>query len=260
MSIKENTASLQEILEIVNELPEAGGVQLPTLQATPTISVDSSTGLITASVTQSAGYVAAGTKEATMQLTTQAAQTITPGISNKTIASGRYLTGTQTIKGDSNLIAENIKKNVSIFDVIGNYEGTSCGQYCWKKYAVKKNYELTQESLGTTEPDDCGIASYPSYKITDDGYFQMNTGTAALDVFHLPIGATDGKTKYIYREVWNYAVSGSYYTYTKYTLSDTYTETKSDFLGYVVSDNSNMYPDDGTSVDGYWYVLVGDTD
>lgn len=90
-------------------------------QATPTISV-STNGLITATVTQEAGLVAAGTKSATKQLTTQAAQTITPSTSNKTIASGKYLTGTQTIKGDSNLKAENIKKGVSIFGVAGSHE------------------------------------------------------------------------------------------------------------------------------------------
>lgn len=55
--------------------------------------------------------------------TTQAAQTITPTTSDQTIASGKYLTGDQTIKGDSNLIAENIKKDVQIFGVTGTHEG-----------------------------------------------------------------------------------------------------------------------------------------
>lgn len=91
-------------------------------QATPSISV-SSAGKITATHTQSAGYVSAGTKTATKQLTTQAAQTITPGTSNRTISSGRYLTGTQTIKGDSNLVAANIKSGVSIFGVTGTHAG-----------------------------------------------------------------------------------------------------------------------------------------
>lgn len=91
-------------------------------QATPSISV-STAGKITASATQSAGYVSTGTKSATKQLTTQAAQTITPGTSDKTIASGRYLTGTQTIKGDANLVSGNIKSGVSIFGVAGTYEG-----------------------------------------------------------------------------------------------------------------------------------------
>lgn len=103
----------------VNAMPTA-------TQATPSISV-SSAGLITASATQSAGYVAAGTKKATKQLTVQAAQTITPGTTNKTIASGRYLTGTQTIKGDSNLVAGNIKSGVSIFGVAGTFEGSGGG-------------------------------------------------------------------------------------------------------------------------------------
>lgn len=57
----------------------------------------------------------------------QAAQTITPGASDKTIASGKYLSGTQTIKGDANLLAENIKNGVSIFGVIGSFAGESSG-------------------------------------------------------------------------------------------------------------------------------------
>ena len=95
-------------------------------QATPSISVSSS-GLITASSTQSAGYVSAGTKSATKQLTVQAAQTITPSTSDKTIASGRYLTGTQTIKGDVNLKAENIAEGISIFGVTGTHSGGGGG-------------------------------------------------------------------------------------------------------------------------------------
>lgn len=90
-------------------------------QAAPSISV-STGGKITASATQTEGYVAAGTKSATKQLTVQAAQTITPGTENKTIASGRYLTGTQTIKGDPNLVAENIVSGKTIFGVAGAAE------------------------------------------------------------------------------------------------------------------------------------------
>lgn len=93
------------------------------IQATPIISVGPSSGLIIATATQTDGYVSAGTKSATQQLTVQAAQTITPGTSDKTIASGRYLTGTQTIKGDANLIAANIASGVSIFGVTGTHSG-----------------------------------------------------------------------------------------------------------------------------------------
>lgn len=52
-----------------------------------------------------------------------AAKTYTPGTSNQTIAAGQYLSGAQTIKGDSNLKAANIKKGVSIFGITGTFEG-----------------------------------------------------------------------------------------------------------------------------------------
>ncbi len=58
---------------------------------------------------------------------TKAAQTYTPGTTDQTIASGRWLTGAQTIKGDANLVAGNIKKDVSIFGVTGTYEGSGGG-------------------------------------------------------------------------------------------------------------------------------------
>ena len=62
-------------------------------QATPSITVSSS-GLITASATQTAGYVAAGTKSATKQLTTKAATTITPTTSEQVaVSAGTYVTG-----------------------------------------------------------------------------------------------------------------------------------------------------------------------
>ena len=109
-----------------------------TVNVYPNISVSSS-GLITASValgksitpTVVPGYVATGTSgnisivgSGTSQLTTQAATTYTPTTTNQTIASGKYLTGAQTILGDQNLTAENIKKDVSIFGVTGTYEGS----------------------------------------------------------------------------------------------------------------------------------------
>ena len=52
---------------------------------------------------------------------TKGAQTYTPTTTNQTISSGRWLTGAQTIKGDANLVASNIKSGVSIFGVSGSY-------------------------------------------------------------------------------------------------------------------------------------------
>lgn len=81
---------------------------------------------VTPNVT-TAGYISSGTAgnssvSLTASVTTKAAATITPGTTAQTIASGTYLTGTQTISGDANLVASNILSGVSIFGVAGNVE------------------------------------------------------------------------------------------------------------------------------------------
>lgn len=72
-----------------------------------------------------AGYVSSGTAgnssvSLTASITTKGAATITPGTSAQTIASGTYLTGAQTIAGDSNLVASKIVYPYSIFGVDGS--------------------------------------------------------------------------------------------------------------------------------------------
>ena len=56
-------------------------------------------------------------------ISSKAAQIYTPTTTNQTIASGQYLSGAQTIAGDSNLIAENIAKDVTIFGITGTHQG-----------------------------------------------------------------------------------------------------------------------------------------
>ena len=75
--------------------------------------------------TVTAGYVSSGTAgnssvSLTASVTTKAAATFTPGTSDQTIASGTYLTGAQTISGDADLVAGNIKSGVTIFGVAGS--------------------------------------------------------------------------------------------------------------------------------------------
>ena len=122
----------------------AGSATTPTttITANPTISVNSSTGLITASIsgsqsvtpTVSTGYVSSGTAGTvsvsgsnTRQMPVKSAQTYTPTTTDQTISSNQFLTGTQTIKGDANLVAGNIKNGVSLFGVTGTYQGSGGG-------------------------------------------------------------------------------------------------------------------------------------
>lgn len=54
--------------------------------------------------------------------TKKSAATITPGTADITIPADTYLSGEQIIKGDADLIADNIKKGVSIFGVSGSVD------------------------------------------------------------------------------------------------------------------------------------------
>lgn len=114
----------------------------------------------TVSVTPSvsAGYVSSGTAgnssvSLTANVTTKAAATITPTTSDQTIASGTYLTGTQTVKGDANLIAGNIKKDVVLFNVTGTYEGDAPAP-------TPRTATITSASLGSS------MYAYASYNNT----------------------------------------------------------------------------------------------
>lgn len=81
----------------------------------------------------SAGYVASGTAanasvSLTASVTTKGATTYTPTTSDQTIAASTYLTGAQTIEGDANLVASNIKSGVSIFGVAGSLTSATVSQ------------------------------------------------------------------------------------------------------------------------------------
>lgn len=105
----------------------------------------------------SAGYISSGTAgnssvSLTANVTTKAAATIYPSTSSQTIASGTYLTGTQTISAVSqtNLAAENIKSgttisisngNGNIWSVLGTYSGGG---------GDSKNTQVVQGTTRTT--------------------------------------------------------------------------------------------------------------
>ena len=147
-------------------------------QATPSISV-SSGGLITASATQTEGYVNAGTKSETHQLPARGTTTITPGTSNKTISAGYYLTGTQTIKGDANLVPKNIASGVSIFGVLGTLTSST---------SVDNDI-----SVGSDLPDGISKLSSGTYTSTSDitSNVTIAHGLGVIPNFYMIVLETD---------------------------------------------------------------------
>ena len=170
-----------------------------TITVNPSISV-SSGGLITATAsatqsvapTVSAGYVSSGTAGTitvsgsnTSQMTTKGATTYTPTTSNQTIASGTYLTGTQTISGDANLVAGNIKSGTTIFGVTGSYTGGGSS----KNVQVYSGYaSRTANSYGATSVT-LTVSKTGSYKITYMAWRGSSSGTMGTN---LHIGSAAG--------------------------------------------------------------------
>ena len=105
----------------------ASGVKLQSKTVTPsentqTVNPDSSYDALSSVTVEAISNTYIGSS-----VTKKSAATYTPGTSDQNIASGQYLNGTQTIKGDSNLTAANIKSGVKIFNVTGSYAESSSG-------------------------------------------------------------------------------------------------------------------------------------
>lgn len=93
----------------------------------PNISLDEENGKIISSVSYEKGYTDNGTQTNEYQMETQQTQTIIPSINNQIISKGKFLTGDQTIQGDSNLKSENILRGkngnrISMFGIYGTLD------------------------------------------------------------------------------------------------------------------------------------------
>ena len=89
-------------------------------------------GTFTADGTVAANQMLAGAvgyakgRKVTGSIPSRGAASFRPGTASQTIAAGQYLSGAQTIEGDANLLAANIRQGVSIFGVAGGYDPGAC--------------------------------------------------------------------------------------------------------------------------------------
>lgn len=133
--------------------------------ATPVMSMDTS-GNITATVTQSAGYVTSGTKRATYTPPTMSGQTITPSSTSQTISTdGKYMLGDIVVSGDANLLAANIKDGVTIFGVTGTAKGSE---------AVTGTYS-GNAGIRVTTPQSINLGFQPKFVFVSEENFSLDS-------------------------------------------------------------------------------------
>ena len=203
---------------VVNAMP-SGSVTAPSTISGSSASVSTGTNTLTLSKTVSvtpnvttAGYISSGTAgnasvSLTASVTTKAAATIYPSTSSQTIASGTYLTGTQTISAVSqtNLAAENIKSgttisisngNGNIWSVLGTYSGgggtdrlvllqtTSLGALSTTSTSATSTNKTVSLASSTNWDDydllivDISVDSITNNRHTSSVSFVINTGTS----------------------------------------------------------------------------------
>lgn len=141
--------------------------------------------------------------------------------------------------------------------IIGTLDDVGDGKYIWKKH-IGKVWDITTTNLGTTKPSDYSAFAYGDYIATDEGYFVLKGKSDLLGDGYSYIKEKGAEThpKSVYRLVNVYVYPSGYEErYSRLDIGNTYTEGKGSFIGYVSSDDSSAYPDDGLK-DGYYYVKI----
>lgn len=213
-----------------------------------------------------------------------ATTTITPGTTAQTITK-KYIDGTLTIKGDSNLKSENIKEGVKIFDVLGTLAASSGGTveigegieveslsqvHYWTKTgktggSINETYNGNGTTIGymnesvqyadeiTMEGNNLVLVNPKSYTLTMDG-------DAAAEVL---VGKYFSDASGFYRIPSDAGII--YYAPTQYTKGHlnatkvyklSVTPGTEEQFSIVVSGDRNAYPDNGEK-DGFTYVYQG---
>lgn len=195
------TASSTQAAGYVKADTKSNTKQLSTQAAkTITPSTSSQTAVASGKYTTGAVTVAAIPSEYVKPTATKAAATYTPTTSNQTIAAGTYCSGAQTIKGDSNLVAGNIKSGVSIFGVNGTYSPViDVPATQWSSKYLKTLYpSLSNTTAAIT------VKAMTYY----DGYWYGVGNDSAGDAWKLYGTTTGNMTAYRLGSSRNYPVTG----------------------------------------------------
>ena len=152
-----------------------------TVHAIPSQYVDTSDADATAANIQTGKTAYVNGVKITGSISSKAAESYTPGTADQTIAAGQYLSGAQTIKGDANLVAGNIKSGVSIFGVAGTYEGSGgASGGIQAQHITSASDTITISGSGTVKVwgygyYSSGMYTKTTYAFVGDGYYTASS-------------------------------------------------------------------------------------
>lgn len=212
VEIKYNNATIASLSDSGTEVLETNGTYLTDDIAVeytkPTPNLQSKTTTPTTSsrtITADSGYD--GLSQVTVNAISpiKAAQTYTPTTTNQIIQPGRWLTGAQTIKGDANLVASNIKKDVQIFGVTGSYEGGGGGvevDTCTINISTMHNStiwatRIVDNTIVTSIVEPEGSTSYTIQDVVCGSYMYVQTCAYILTGFSSTNGSSHVFENYI---------------------------------------------------------------
>ena len=172
-----------------------------TTHSNPTVSVNSTTGLVTASHTQGTGYVTGGTTTGTLQLTTKAATTITPTTSEQTAVNANvYTTGAVKVAAMPTGTLSNPSISVSSAGLITATSGVSTAGYLATTASESNTSQLSTAAATTITPTKSSQTAVAAGKYTTGAitvaaipasYIQTTDATAvAADI-------VSGETAYV---------------------------------------------------------------
>ena len=169
-----------------------------------------------------AGFVNGSRIDGTMA--SKSAATYTPGTTDQTISSGQYLSGAQTIKGDADLVAGNIKSGVEIFGVTGSYIGSGLATAVTGTFTPGTAGDVESVTIsynGSGFPIMCAVfpaaGSYKSdstiynslqrYAVVE--WFMTKASTTATPTYTTSGGVNYGCTAWVYKNSTSSATSYS---------------------------------------------------
>lgn len=130
-------------------------------------------------------------------ITSKPATIYTPSTKNQIINAGQYLSGNQTIEGDENLIAANIKNGINIFGITGVYEGggsTTSEQVLFECDATAEDTDIVEAYRGIVRVKNdtvySDLTTYVYDSISAAKY--TNTGNSLSGIYYKNSGDNNG--------------------------------------------------------------------